>query len=662
MSRAAAFFAADGPLAKVLPGYELRPQQTDMAAAIEDALAGGRRLLLEAGTGVGKSLAYLLPAVLWTTSQKKRVVVSTWTRTLQHQLVRKDLPLLARALDVDFNFQLCVGGDNYLCPRRLELFLAEEGKKLFRSVRLQSLKRWADKTREGLKSELRFPVEDEVWRQICRHPDYCHGGVCNHASRCFFQRMKRQAAKAHILVVNHYLLLANVKSEGVLPEYDALILDEAHNLEGVASDYLGDELSETQLLDTLHSLGGPNRKGWLTSLKLEADLLTNLLVAAEKVGGETRGLFEGVDRWLGPNTQKRFFPDAVPPLPDNPWKQLLDGLDQAARALDDEAQRGEAAACRARVAQWHGVLNHLRQPKDDGLVRWASRDREGKGHLYLVPLNIGPALREMLYKPLASVVQVSATLTVRGDFGFLAGRLGMADAHTRALASCFDYRRQCIFYVPPEGPDPRDTDRYIAFTADQIVQLTRIVPGGSLVLFTSLDSLARTHQDLLQRYALEWRGLDLPEKQDRRLLLSQLEYDRELLVEAFEKDGRAVLLGAATFWQGLDIPGEALSGIIITRLPFAVPDDPLNAARMEAMERDGRDPFRELTVPAAVITFRQGFGRLIRNSTDRGVVAVLDRRIVEKKYGETFLGSLPNVYKTHQISKLEQFFKACQSA
>ncbi|MBE7558102.1 DEAD/DEAH box helicase [bacterium] len=662
MTRATQFFKPDGPLAKVLPGYEHRPQQTTMAAAIEEALSHGQRLLLEAGTGVGKSLAYLVPAILWAQKHKKRVVVSTWTRTLQHQLVRKDLPLLKQALDVDFDFQLCVGGENYLCPRRLDLLLAEESKKLLGSIRLGALRRWANKTEEGLRSELRFPIEDEIWRQVCRHPDFCHPGVCNHGSKCFFQKMKRRAAKAHILVVNHYLLLSNVKSEGVLPEYDALIVDEAHNLEGVASDYLGDELSEPELLESLYWLGGPNRKGWLTSLKVDSDLLTNLLVAAERVVGETRSLFEGVDRWLGPSLQRRFFPDAIPPLPDNPWKELGDRLETAAKALEDEAQRGEALACRARLGQWYSVLSRLRTVKDDGLVRWAARDRQGKGHLFLVPLDIGPSLREMLYKPLSSVVQVSATLTVRGDFSFLAGRLGMDEARTLAVPSGFDYRRQCIFYVPPEGPDPRDTERFVRFTSDQIMELSARVPGGCFALFTSLDTLARTHADLLARYPGHWRGLEEEGRDDCRLLLSQLEYDREILIEAFEKDGHAVLLGAATFWQGLDIPGAALSGIIITKLPFAVPDDPLNAARLEALQRAGRDGFRELTVPAAVITFLQGFGRLIRNHTDRGVVAVLDRRLVEKKYGETFLGSLPNVYKTHQISKLEQFFGAGQRA
>jgi ATP-dependent DNA helicase DinG len=658
MSRAGDFFSPGGPLSAALPSYEHRPDQQQMACDIEQSLRSGERLMLEAGTGVGKSLGYIVPLIQWSVKHRKRVVVSTWSRTLQHQIVRRELPLLADIMEEEFAYQLCMGGENYLCERRWELYQNSEGSGLFQSYQYKQLKKWTADTKTGLRSEPQFRLDDETWRQICRMHDFCHMGACPLFSRCFYQRMKRGAQKADILVVNHSLLLSNVRIGSVLPDYDALVVDEAHSLEDVASSYLGDELSESEMTDALFAMGGPNRKGWAAGLKTSESNLAKLLTTAEATATAMEPFYNTVDDWIGVGeNQRKILPGEIPELPECPWAELIDMLDIVSESLEDEAQQGDIRSFRSRLLYWHSTLQSLINLKEeDGLVRWAERDRFGKTHLNLVPLEIGPRLRDELYAPLESVALVSATLTVGEDFTFYCSRLGMEDSRQVYLLSPFDYYSQCLFYVPDAGPDPRQSDEYASYLAEQIAELVERIPGGCFVLFTSYDTMKKTREEMQQRYSKMWHDLDEEPEEGQRLLLCQLDMDREMLIRSFVENGRAVLLGAATFWQGLDVSGAALSGIIITRLPFSVPDDPLLSSRMEAMEREGVNSFLNYSVPQAVIMFRQGFGRLIRNQTDHGVVAVLDRRIVEKRYGKVFLDSLPKCYKTHKLSVLGRFF------
>ncbi|MFW5952332.1 MAG: helicase C-terminal domain-containing protein, partial [Gemmatimonadota bacterium] len=689
-----AALAPGGPVAGAHPGYEDRPTQRDMARAIAGAYNGGGVLVAEAGTGTGKSIAYLVPAVKWAVGNRERTVVSTNTINLQEQLVTKDLPFLRRALDVPFRYALVKGRRNYISIRRAKLAM-DSGLALVPGAEqreLQAIGEWLERTRDGSLQDLPFQPSPEVWDEVESDGDVCMRARCPHFEDCFYQNARREAAGADILVVNHHLLFSdlavrraqgNYTAPAVLPPYRRLVLDEAHNLEDAATSHLGAAISQRGLL---RLLGRIDRRGRGVLRALEERLL---LLDQPKIRKACLGRIERDVRPDVSNAKQRTAelfsrlesvvgrqPDGVVRLADGfdrdeVWEttvapaleDLLIVLDRLARGLDAvrasvltdrratekvEEQLVEVSALAGRVrAQADGLRMALVPGDEDvALVRWlerrgGSRAREpgrrgaqvaaGNVAACAAPIELGEVLREALWEPVDTAVLTSATLSTRDGFEFVTGRLGL-DRGVRVsegrYPSPFDFGGQTVVAIPVDVPRPgREHD---VATAGALADVAGMSDGGIFGLFTSYRSL-RTVAGELRR-----RGVD-----GRWPLFVQGEAPRGELVRRFTENGRGILLGVASFWEGVDVPGDPLRGLVIAKLPFRVPSEPLTAARMEALEAAGGNAFFQYMLPHAALRLKQGFGRLIRSTTDRGAVVLLDTRVLEKSYGRYFLDSLP---------------------
>lgn len=675
-----------GGVARELGQYEDRPSQRDMAAYISDAYNDGGTVLLEAGTGVGKSFAYLVPALAWARANRERTVVSTNTINLQEQLVGKDLPLLQRALaegDWQPKFALLKGWRNYLCLSRLEQAVAGQRSLLEpeKQDELVALSDWAGRTSDGSLSDLAVHPSPDVWDEISAEADLCTRLKCPHFDACFLFKARRKAADADVVVVNHHLLASdlavrqaqdNWEEAAVLPPYRRLVLDEAHHLEDVAASHLGVQVSSRGVRRLLARFER-NGKGLAPTLSYELsrseDLLSRasldllqqrLLPALRDARRDSDAIFERLHQRLEgvPGGVLRIGDDFPQ---DSLWAEGLgrdlDSALGAFKSLKDQVEviadrlQGDEVSerrlqliqeCRAVVRRLEGVadgLNQTLRAAAGGVpaVRWISRTGQ-KGQqvsLSSVPLDLAPLLRELIFDRLETVTMTSATLAAGGDFGFLESRVGLSGEDSpvtvrEILPSPFDFTNQCLFGIPEDMPDPREDDQGHADAVCAVVRdLVHASDGGVFVLFTSHSALKRAAAELRGTLGARWP------------LLVQGEGQRDALLRRFREAGNAVLLGTDSFWEGVDVPGRALRALVLAKLPFKVPSEPITAARLERLEEQGQNGFFHYLLPHAALKLKQGFGRLIRSTSDVGVVLLLDPRVLRKSYGAMVLEGLP---------------------
>ena len=696
----AAALSQGGLLASQLAGYEERREQLAMLRAVSAAFRDGKHLVVEAGTGTGKSMAYLLPAVGFAAASGRRVVVSTNTINLQDQLVQKDLPTLATALSFPVRTALVKGRGNYLCLRRWQAFLRSDRMTSAEAMLGIKVAIWLEHTQTGDRAELRLTSEEAVgWGRLCALAEHCTPGRCpyHRAGTCFLARARMAAESAHVVVVNHALLLSDVATGSkVLPEYRYLVVDEAHHLEAEATEQLGVRLTERELLqalDHLQTQSGSYSFGVLSEI---AALVQRVGVSATRVGaivdraaraeaaiGRTRGaiqdLFGELHGFVGARLERagqdnmslRITP-AVRASRDwqrlerdwatlqerwlalaRPVAELLSDLEVLAEAASrdggaapepDSAGQASIAAgpngagtitelgaeldtfLRFSEAVQEALDRVLASPSQDE-VYWLSLRGGTEIAVHAAPLHVGARLWDDLFSRKDAAIVTSATLTTEGSFRYLRDRLGLRDVRELQVGSPFNYHDATLVYVPTDMPEPGQAYHQHRLV-DTLIELIGSLGGRTLILFTSHGQLRQTHE-----------ALRAPMEAQRVVLLGQnIDGSRARLLETFRAGPRAVLLGTTSFWEGVDVVGDALSCLVIARLPFAVPTDPVFAARSELFD----DPFREYAVPQAILRFKQGFGRLIRSRSDRGVVAVLDRRLISKSYGRAFLGSLPD--------------------
>ena len=645
--------ADTGAIARRLAGFEVRPQQLAMAAAVERAFDERQRLFVEAGTGVGKSFAYLIPAIRRVVERGERVVIATNTISLQEQLIEKDIPLLNAVIPEEFTAVLVKGRGNYVSLRRLKLASEREGR-LFshdddRSD-LHRLEDWAYATEDGSLASLPQLPRPEVWDHVQSDAHNCMGRRCPTFDKCFYQAARRRMEHGQVLVTNHALFFADLAmrsragaSGGVLPPYHHVVLDEAHEIEDVASEHFGVRLSESgvrHLLRTLYQTG--TGRGFLSAMRGGADAdgaIEEAIRAVRTCESAAERQFDALWRWnevRGEASGRMREPGAVEDHLSAPMLALAAALRMLRDRIDHEPDQFELNAYAAR-AEAHGTCaRDLMAQALGGCVYWVEAGKRRRGErpnvtLVCAAVDVGPILREHLFAQDKGVVLTSATLaTGQGDFRHAAVRLGCDDPQTLQLGSPFDYGRLVRLIVERAMPEPDHPD-YEDELSRRVLHHVRATDGGAFVLFTSfrtLDAVAeRIAADLVDMgHPLHVQGTGVP---------------RNTLLERFRADERSVLFGVSSFWQGVDVRGRALRNVIITRLPFEVPDRPIVQARHELIESRGGRPFFEDSLPRAVLRFKQGFGRLVRSSTDEGRVVVLDPRIATKRYGRAFLDALP---------------------
>ncbi len=636
-------FGAAGPFAATIPGFRPRAQQLEMAQCVAQAIADNSVLVAEAGTGTGKTFAYLVPALL----SGAKVIVSTGTKTLQDQLFQRDLPTVRDALKLPVSTALLKGRANYVCHYHLDRaqidgrFASRED-----AAHVRTIARFARHSGSGDKSECTSVPEDSaVWSAVTSTRDNCLGQECPSYKSCFVLAARRAAMDADVVVVNHHLFFADVmlRDDGVgelLPACNAVIFDEAHQLPQTASLFFGESVSTSQLLD----LARDTRNEALAAAKDFAPL-PEAARATEKAARDLRLAFREDNARL-PLTQAEQSADFRKAI-----DALSERLDALREAIDSQAERSEGLAnCARRAQEVSACLARWRAPDAADLVRWVEVFAQSCA-LNATPLDIaGIFARQMQGHPRAWIF-TSATLAVERDFGHYCSELGLTTAATGLWGSPFDYGRQALLYAPQAMPDP-NTAGYNEAVADAAYPIIRASGGRAFVLCTSLRAMRRIHELLAVRYARD--GFESP-------LLLQGEGSRSELLDRFRFLGNATLVASQSFWEGVDVSGEALSLVVIDKLPFAPPEDPVLAARIEHMRRAGRNPFMEYQLPRAVISMKQGAGRLIRSENDRGVLVICDPRLIGKEYGKRVWRSLPPMRRTRERSEAVAFFECTTS-
>jgi ATP-dependent DNA helicase DinG len=655
------FFAPGGVLSRTHPAYEFRRGQLQMAQAVEQALEEKRHLIVEAGTGTGKTLAYLMPVI----RSGKRVIISTGTKNLQEQLFYKDVPFLEQALYGDTSGRLSVcymkGRNNYLCRKKLyDLTDQPVLSGLEEIEQYRAIAAWEKTTSTGDRAELaELPEASLLWHKLDARADACIGQKCSEFERCFITEMRRKAMESDIIIVNHHLFFADLAIKlqadgapdaGILPEAAAVVFDEAHELEDVAGNYFGISVSNLRVEDLARDVENSmqhNRmlsasiSGALGSLRERSQFFFSLLPPGDgRFAFETRREFleENGDEFVGLNHALTRLAGELEGLPQKPEEVF----NFVRRAQEIQVQLGYAMESEDRnTVFW--IERRGGRWGSRGAAAGSEGATRGKQNVFLqaTPIDVGPILRECLWSKLECAVLTSATLAVGGGFEYIRQRLGMEHARESVLPSHFDYESQALLYVPPDLPDAR-TPQFTAKAAERIRRLLEITRGRAFVLFTSYAQMNDIYQRLLGE-------VEFP-------ILKQGDAPKTALLEEFRLTPNAVLFATSSFWQGVDVQGEQLSCVIIDRLPFAVPSDPVVAARVKAIDADGGNAFFQYQVPAAVITLKQGFGRLIRSLHDRGLLVLLDNRILKKQYGRVFVESLPNYKRTTDLKAVEEFF------
>ena len=631
MTHPADFFSPGGALARVLPGYEERKAQIRLSEAVGDVLEHGGLLLAEAGTGTGKTLAYLLPAVL----SERRVVISTGTKNLQEQLVQKDLPLLAQALGRELRVAVMKGRANYLCLLRFSSFgKAGSFRRLEELPVFKAVEAWSTTTETGDRAEVPdMPDSVDFWREVSAASENCIGSSCSLFDACFVTRMRQTALEADLVVVNHHLLCADLAVKdgsygSVIPAYDTLILDEAHLIEDVATQYFGVQVSSHKVEELLRDVERELKAASLDARELRAEV-EGLRVRSERfftrLGRSRPGR-------LGPNWMTETLAEESLGL-----LQRLEGLRTALMAVPDRPEPLTGLAART-LALTSDVAFLMRAETDDHVYFAETR---GRGvFLRAMPIDVSGRLKQLLFDQLRAAVLTSATLAVDGGFSYVKGRLGLEPSEELLLASPFRFEEQALLYVPLTMPEPIAPD-FVDRAAEEVVKLLELSRGRAFVLFTSYANMNAVAERIAGR-------IDYP-------ILIQGEAPKAQLLDSFRATPHAVLLATASFWQGVDVAGEQLSCVIVDKLPFASPGDPVVAARIERLRQRGQNAFAEYQVPVAVLTLKQGLGRLIRSASDHGILAVLDSRLMRKQYGRRFLESLPPARLVHGLDEVARF-------
>jgi ATP-dependent DNA helicase DinG len=641
VERVRGFFSETGPLSKA-KNFEFRPQQQEMAVRIAQALEEEQHLIVEAGTGVGKSLGYLVPSVLFALERHKKAIVSTHTINLQEQLLHKDIPILKKVLPVEFEAALMKGRQNYLCPRRLERALQNE-QELFTGPErseLQRLGEWARATRDGSLSDLSVEPDPKVWAQVCSEAHICTQKTCGQDPRCFYQQARKRLLAADVIVLNHTLLfillgspdMQEERESGFLFPNDFIIFDEAHTVEQVASKQIFPSVSQYGLRSTIQRLyNSRTRKGLFTvmrdavGVRLAAELVDDVdkfFLAVESKSNFRKGREFRV-------REVDFVPDTITARLTALQARVADVVKRA----DDEILKAELQEFGRRIRDARNGISIFLEQSAPEHVYWVERTGRTDRFLALnaAPIDLAPVLRRMLFRDNCCCVMTSATLAVgRPDLAYFRARIGAMEAEPLQLGSPFNFQKQMKMFVVQKMPDPRDGGYHKALE-HWIAHFVQKTEGRAFVLFTSYRDMQQVAGAMEKFFAAE----------DLNILVQGGGAPRSKLLEQFKSTPRSVLFGTDSFWGGVDVPGEALSNVIITRLPFAVPDHPLIEAKLELIEARGGDAFTEYSLPEAILKLRQGVGRLIRTKTDRGIIVILDNRIVTKAYGRAFVHALP---------------------
>jgi len=608
-----------------------------MAEVVDTAFQKHQHAVIEAGTGTGKTLAYLIPAI----RSGRRVVISTATKSLQEQLFNKDVPFLQKHFAPNLKAALMKGRNNFLCRQKVHQI---EGQGVLRGIDevdwFSQIKDWEKLTETGDRAELTFlPDDAELWHRIDARSDLCTGQKCPEFSRCFITAMHQRAQEADLIIVNHHLFFADLAIRqddfgSILPEYSAVVFDEAHEIEDVASDYFGRRVSSYQFEELVR-----DTEAMLRILKVEASPLRKHLI---RVRERARSFFENFPERegrfpFGPSERKAFLERNASAFED--LSAAVKRIETELSAITPKPE--EVLTLARRAADLRREFIFLLESEEKTYVYWY--ERRGKGIvLTATPIDVSEILREKLFDQFDTVVLTSATLAVGGRFDFLKQRLGVLPAKETVLPQEFDFHEQALLYIPPQMPDVRH-ETFSSRAAHEIVKLLEISKGRAFCLFTSYAQMKVVHELVSSRVSFP--------------TFLQGTAPRSTLLERFRNTPNAVLFATASFWQGVDVQGSQLSCVIIDKLPFAVPSDPIVAARVRALQEDGRNPFAEYQVPEAVLALKQGFGRLIRSKTDRGILAILDNRITRMQYGKIFLDSLPDYAKTQDLAEVSRFME-----